>query len=294
MKGRRENPGHTLGRNRRARGFRPSPLLQPGRPARPGFFSRDLSVHARRQSPSDAAYPAPPPLPGAPLPTPVVVGVVVGTVVGGNDDGGGGDSDAPAGGAASGAGAGSGAGGVGSLAPAALAALVGGVVMAGREGGAVVGTVFVSGRAGRSPSLSTAVMDPKPTRNAATHASGITTARPPILAKKERRPSSSSAAWIDSRWASSCRRCAPSVSGCAAGLVGAPSASRCAAGSVASSTSGTPLALISEVVTIGRASATDSFAKPEVQITSSTARRPDEQTPPSRFSDARLADTRSD
>ena len=137
--------------------------------------------------------------------------------------------------------------------------------MAGREGGAVVGTVFVSGRAGPSSSLSTAITDPKPTRNAATHASGITTARPPIREKRERRPSSSSAASIASRWASSCRRRAPSVSGCAAGAVGAPSASRWAAGAVASSTSGTPLALISEVVTIGRASATDSFTRPNRQ-----------------------------
>jgi hypothetical protein len=135
--------------------------------------------YARRQSPSDAAYPAPPPLPGVPLSTPVVVAVVVGTVVGGDDDGGG-DSDAPAGGAGAASGAGSGAGAVGSLAPAALAAVVGGVVTAGREGGAVVGTVFVSGRAGPSPILSTATIDPKPTRNAATHASGSQTLRLPI------------------------------------------------------------------------------------------------------------------
>ena len=54
-----------------------------------------------------------------------------------------------------------------------------------------------------------------------------------------------------SRWASSSGRASP-FSGSAAGLVGAPSASRCTAGSVASSTSGPPLGLISEVVTIGR------------------------------------------
>jgi hypothetical protein len=272
LSGRRENPRHTwagVGAPGVSDAVRP---IQPSRPAQPGCSSRDRTVHVRRESGSDAPYLVPPPLPGTPLPTPVVVGVVAGTVVGGDDDSGG-DFDASAGGAASGAGAGSGAGGVGSLAIAALAALVGGIVMAGREGGAVVGTVFVSGGAGRSSSLSTAIMDPKPTRNAATHASGITTARPPILAKKVRRPSSSSAASIASRSASSCRRRAPSVSGCAAGAVGAASASRCAAGSVASSTSGTPLALISEVVTIGRASATDSFAKPGLQTTSSTARR---------------------
>ena len=144
------------------------------------------------------------------------------------------------------------AGAVGSLAPAALAEVVGGVVTAGREGGAVVGTVFVSGRAGPSPILSTAITDPKPTRNAATHASGITTARPPIREKKERSPSLRRLprSIPDGRRLVVAR--APSVSGCAAGLVGAPSASRCAAGSVASSTNGPPLALISEVVTIGR------------------------------------------
>ena len=209
-------------------------------------------------------YPVPPCLPGAPPPTPVVLGVVVATVVG--DEDGGGGSAAPAGGAgagaACGAGTGSGAADVGSLATMALAALVGGVVMAGGEGGAVVGTAVVCGLPGRSSSLRTAIIDPKPTRNAATQASGSTTARPPILAKKERRPSSSSAASIDSRLASSCRRGAPSDSASAAGSVGEVSASRGAAGSVAFSPSGTRLVLTSEVVTIGRAPATDSLTKP--------------------------------
>ena len=182
---------------------------------------------------------------------------MVGTVVGGVDDGGvddggvddGGDgaSDAAACGAgagvASGAGAGSGAGGGGSLCTAAvLAAVVGGVVMAGAAGGAVVGTGFASDCPGVSVSFITAVTDPKPTRNAATHATGTTTARPPILEEKERAPSSSVAGSIDSRWASSSRRGAPFVSRSAAGSVSAPSASRCAAGSVALS-SGTPLTL---------------------------------------------------
>jgi hypothetical protein len=202
---------------------------------RPSAFGRPYSV-----SPSSS---------GAPPPTPVVVDVVVGAVVGGDDDGGG--SDAPAGGAgagaASGDGTGSGSGGVGSLA--ALAALVGGVVTAGREGGAVVGTAFVSGCAGPSSRLSTAITDPKPTRNAATHASGSTT-RPPTLAKKERRASCSSAASIVSQSASSCGRAAPPVSGSAAGSVRAPSASRCAAGSVASSTR-TSLAPTSAIATTG-------------------------------------------
>jgi hypothetical protein len=222
-----------------------------GRIRRGRAASAVTSRYARRQSRSDAAYPAPL-LPGAPLPAAVVVGEVVGAV-GGDDDGGGG-SDAPAcgpGAGAAGGGIGSGAGGDGSLATAALGALVGGVVMAGRDGGAVVGTVFVSRRAGWSSSLSTATIDTKPTRNADTHASEIATARPPIREKKERSPSSSSAAAIDSRWASSCRRAAPSVSGSSAGLVGAPSASRCAARSIAWSTSWTPLGLTSEVVTIG-------------------------------------------
>jgi hypothetical protein len=126
----------------------------------------------------------------------VVLGVVVVTVAGDVDDGGGRDSD-PARGAGAGAGSGAGTSGVGSLATGALAALVGGVTMAGREGGAVVGTAFVSGCSGPLSSLRTAIIDAKPTRNAATHASGITTARPPILAKNERRPSSSSATSID-------------------------------------------------------------------------------------------------
>ena len=160
-------------------------------------------------------YPVPPCFPGVPPPTPVVLGVVVVTVVG--DEDGGGGSAAPAGGAgagaACGAGTGSGTAGVGSLATVALAVLVGGVVMAGREGGAVVGTAVVSGLAGRSSSLRTAIIDPKPTRNAATHASGSTTARPPILAKKERPPSSSSAASIGPGWVSSSGRGSPSLRG---------------------------------------------------------------------------------
>jgi hypothetical protein len=112
-----------------------------------------------------------------------------------------------------------------------------------------VGTGFVFDSAGRSPSLSTAVTEPKPTSNAATHASGSTTARRPILLKKEQRPFSSSAASIESQWASPCSTGAPSVSRSAVGSVGAPSAS-CAAGSVASSKSGTPLALTREIATI--------------------------------------------
>jgi hypothetical protein len=173
-------------------------------------------------------YPVPPCFPGAPPPTPVVLGVVVVTVVG--DDDGGGGSAAPArgagAGAASGAGTGSGAAGVGLLATVALAALVGGVVMTGREGVAVVGTGFASDCAGLSVSFITAVTDPKPTRNAATHASGSKTARPPIFEEKERPPSSSAANSIDSRWASSSRRGAPFVSPSVAGSVSAPSASR--------------------------------------------------------------------
>jgi len=131
----------------------------------------------------------------------VVFGIVLPVVVGGDDDGGGddddgaGDSDPPV--CSAGAGAGSDGGGVGSF-TAAFAALVGGVVMVGAVvDGEVVGTGFVFGCADRSVSQSTALTDPKPTRNAATHASGITTARPPIRAKKEGGPSSPSTASID-------------------------------------------------------------------------------------------------
>jgi hypothetical protein len=67
-----------------------------------------------------------------------------------------------------------------------LAVEAGGVVTAGvaandgATGAAVVGTGLVSDRAGRSPSLSRTVMDPKPTSSAATHANGSQTARLPI------------------------------------------------------------------------------------------------------------------
>jgi hypothetical protein len=120
-------------------------------------------------------------------------------------------------------------------------------------GGEVVGAGFVFGCPGPSVSLSTTVMDPKPTTNAATHASGITTARPPILAKNERRPSSSSAASTNS--VSAPRGCGASV--------GAPSASRwptgwvdesgdsgSPTGSVTWSAGGTPLAVLCEFATI--------------------------------------------
>ena len=196
----------------------------------------------------------------------VVLGVVVVTVVGDDDGGGGAASGAPARGAGAGAGAasgadtGSGAGGGGSLCiAAALAAVVGGVVMAGAEGGAVLGTVFAFDCAG-PVSFITAVTDPKPTRSAATHASGSKTARPPILEEKERPPSSSAAGSIHSRGPSSCRCGAPSASCRALGSVGARSASCSAIESVASSRSATPLPLTFEMATI-ELSATDPVAE---------------------------------
>jgi hypothetical protein len=87
-------------------------------------------------------------------------------------------------GGSAGAGAGSGAG-TGSFSIAGLrVAAACDVVTAGADGGgttgAVVGTGFVSDCAGRSPSLSKTVMDPKPTSSTATHASGSQTARLPI------------------------------------------------------------------------------------------------------------------
>jgi len=106
----------------------------------------------------------------------VVFGVVV-TVVVGDDDGGAGDADS----SGVGAGAGSGGGTVSIAGP--LAAEVRGVVTAGvavdggTTGAAVVGTGLVSDRVDRSPSLSRAVTDPKPTRKAATQASGTKTLR---------------------------------------------------------------------------------------------------------------------
>jgi hypothetical protein len=100
----------------------------------------------------------------------------------------GGGADSGAGGAGSGAGgADSGAGGGDSFSTVGpLAAEAGGVVTAGAAaddgatGAAVVGTGLVSDCAGRSPSLSRAVTDAKPTSSAVTHASGSKTARLPI------------------------------------------------------------------------------------------------------------------
>jgi hypothetical protein len=108
----------------------------------------------------------------------VVLGVVVVTVVvGADDDGGAGIG----GGAGTGSGAGTGGGWLSTAGP--LASELGGVVTrgaatdGGATGGAVVGAGLVSDCAGRSPSLSRAVTDPKPTSSAATHASGSKTAR---------------------------------------------------------------------------------------------------------------------
>jgi hypothetical protein len=193
----------------------------------------------------------------------VVLGVVVlGVVV----LGGGGVSGASAWGA--GAGSGAGGGGVGSFATArAFAALVGGVVMAGAAagagaaGGAVVGTGFASGGAGRSVSLSTAVTDAKPMNRAATHASGSKTARPPSLARNERRPASWSGA-RDSPSASPCPRSAPSLLWSAVGSVGASLPSVSPPGSVASSMRGTPLGVARRTGTIPQPY---SFPKPELQ-----------------------------
>jgi hypothetical protein len=190
---------------------------------------------------------------------------------GGDDDGGVGVFDAASGaGAGSGAGTGSGAGagtgsglgGGGSLCTAAvLAAVVGGVVMAGAEGGAVVGTGFVSDCAGLSVSFITAVTDPKPTRSAATHASGSKTARVPILEAKERPPSRSAAGSIDSRGGPSpCRSGALSRS--AGGSVGEPSGSCGAIGAVASFP-GATFRLTCEIATIAL-SPTASVVKPIV------------------------------
>jgi len=79
----------------------------------------------------------------------------------------------------------------------------GAVVTAGAAGGgamraAVVGTGLLSDCAGRSRSLSTAVMDPKPTSSAATQASGSKTARLRIRREEERPLSSSAAGSVDS------------------------------------------------------------------------------------------------
>ena len=184
----------------------------------------------------------------------VVLGVVV---LGGNDDGGAGGSDASACGAGASAGSGAGGGADGSLpTPESIAALVGGVVMAGPAAGgaagcAVVGAGFASGAPGSSVSQSTAAIDPKPTRNAATHASGTTTARPPILAKKERRPTS--CAWSgarDSPSTSPCPRSSPSLSFSAAGSVCASPPSGSPTGSVASSVSRTTIAVVRRTGTI--------------------------------------------
>ena len=192
----------------------------------------------------------------------VVLGVVVVTVAEDDDGGAGGPSDSPARGAGAGAASadtGSGAGGGSSLCTAApLAPVVG--VMAGAEGGAVLGTGFASDCAGLSVSFITAVTDPKPTRNAATHASGSKTARPPILEEKERPPSSPAAGSMHSRGPSSCRCGTPAASRRSAGSVGAPSALCSAIGSVASSRSATPLPLTFEIATI-ELSATDPVAK---------------------------------
>ena len=143
--------------------------------------------------------------------------VVLGVVARGGDD----DGGAAAGGATAwraGAGSGAGGGGVGSLPTAgALAAVVVGILMpgaaagAGAAGGAVVAAGFAFGAAGWSASLIMAVTEPNPMTNAATHASGITTARRLTLPRKERRPAS----------ASLCPRTPPSPSWNAAGSVGA-------------------------------------------------------------------------
>jgi hypothetical protein len=104
-----------------------------------------------------------------------------GFVFGAADAGGTEDSDVSAVGA--GAGAGAGAGGGSFSAAGTLAVGVGVVVTtgAGVDGGAtgaaVVGTGLLSDGVDRSPSLIRAVTDPKPTRKAATHASGNRTFR---------------------------------------------------------------------------------------------------------------------
>jgi hypothetical protein len=116
-----------------------------------------------------------------------VFGVFVVAVVVGDDDAvGAGDSAASALGGGAGAG-GAGAGGAGAdpLSTAGPLGAGGGVVTAGAAadggatGAAVVGAGSVSDCAGRSPSLSRTVTDPKPTSSAATHASEIQTARLP-------------------------------------------------------------------------------------------------------------------
>ena len=100
-----------------------------------------------------------------------------GFVFGAADAGGTEDSDVSA------VGAGAGAGGGASSTAGTLAAGVGVVVTtgAGTDGGAtgaaVVGTGLASDRVDRSPSLIRAVTDPKPTRKAATQASGTKTLR---------------------------------------------------------------------------------------------------------------------
>jgi len=184
-----------------------------------------------------------------------VFGVVVTVVVGDDDDGGAGDSDASAlGGGAGAGGAGAGGAGTGSLSTAGpLGAGAGGVVTAGAAAGcatgaAVVGTGWVSDCAGRSPSLSRTVTDPKPTSSAATHASESKIAHLPMRWEKARRLSSSAAGSVDSAVKSSCR-CGP------------PSASGGPMGSVGSSTSGTPRALTGETDTAA-AFRSQSSAKP--------------------------------
>jgi hypothetical protein len=184
----------------------------------------------------------------------VVLGVVVVTVVGGADDGGG-ACDAACG-AGAGAGTGSGADGGGSLCTAGvLAAAVGGVVMTGAEGGAVVGTGFASDCPDLSVSFITAVTDPNPTRNAATHASESKTR---VLEKNERPPSASVAGPTGSRGPSPCRSGASSRG--AVGSVRAPSVSCGPIGSVTLVPSATRVPLTCEIATINL-SATDSFAK---------------------------------
>ena len=177
---------------------------------------------------------------------------VLGVVVLGVNDGGGAGSDP----SACGAGSGAGGGGAGSLSTAgAVAALVGGVGMAGTAagadaaGGAVVGAGFAFGGPGSSVSQSTAVMDPKPARNAATHASGTTTARPPILTRKERWPASWSSA-SDSPSVSPGPRTAPSLSASAAASVGASSPSVLPTGSVALSMTRMTLSVVRRTGTI--------------------------------------------
>ena len=196
----------------------------------------------------------------------VVVGAVLGVVVvggldvGGVDVGGGGASDTPACGAGARTGSGSGAGGGAAPFEALLAAAAGGVVTAGAEGVAVVGTGFASECADPSVSFITAVTDPKPTRNADTQAIVRRAARPPIFEE-------TAAGWIDSRGPSSRRSRVPSASRGTGGSFCAPSGSSGAIGSVASFPSPTALPLTCVIATI-ELSATDPLAKPEPHATS--------------------------